>query len=119
MKLDLSRVSYDGKFYDFGGGRLKIRPYPATRNEIAFKDGAVIFSGDAGWDMFDYCLEAWEGVTDAEGKELKLTKAIKKQIYDFRLGVATLPDGKETTMADFVLATARARTSEIEEDVKN
>jgi len=119
MKIDLGKVSYDGQWFDFGEARLKIRPYPASRTDVAFKDGAVIFSGEAANDMFSYCLEAWEGVTDAEGKALKLTPAVKKQVYDFRIGKTTMPDGTEETMADFVLKTARSLTAGIEADVKN
>lgn len=119
MKIDLGKVSYDGQWFEFGEARLKIRPYPASRTNVAFKDGAVIFSGDAGNDMFSYCLEAWEGVTDAEEKALKLTAAVKKQVYDFRLGKATEKDGSERTLADFVLKTARVLTAEIEVDTKN
>lgn len=119
MKIDLGKVSYDGRWFDFGESRLKIRPYPASRSDVAFKDGAMIFSGDAASEMFAYCLEAWEGVTDADGKALKLTAAVKKQVYDFRLGKATEKDGSETTLADFVLKTARSLTAEIEADTKN
>lgn len=119
MKIDLGKVSYDGRWFEFGEGRLKIRPYPASRTDVAFKDGAVIFSGDAAHDMFGYCLEAWEGVTDADGKDIKLTAAVKKQVYDFRLGKATEADGTEITLADFVLKTARALIAELEADTKN
>lgn len=119
MKLNLAKVSYDGKWFDFGESKLKIRPYPASRAEVAFKDGARIYSGDAAWDMFSYCLEAWDQVTDAEGKALKLTSEVKKQVYDFRLGETTLPDGSELPISDFVLMTARKLTGEIEADAKN
>ena len=119
MKIDLGKVSYDGKWHDFGDARLKIRPYPASRNEVAFKDGAVIFSGAAAWDMFNYCLEAWEAVSDAEGNPIRLTAEVKKQVHDFGLGRATLPDGTEQNLSTFVLSAARRITSEIEEDAKN
>jgi len=119
MKLDLAKISYDGRWFDFGESRLKIRPYPASRTDVAFKDGAVLLSGDAGHDMFAYCLEAWEGVTGADDKPLKLTPAVKKQVYDFRLGKSLAADGTEETIADFVLRTARTLTAEIETDTKN
>lgn len=119
MKLDLGKVSYEGRLFEFGEAKLKIRPYPASRTDVAFKDGAVIFSGDAAFDMFAYCLETWEGVEDAKGKPLALTPAVKKQVYDFRIGRAVTPDGKEETLADFVLRTAREMTAAIEADTKN
>jgi hypothetical protein len=119
MKIDLGKVSYEGKWFDFGEARLKIRPYPASRTDVAFKDGAMIFSGEAANDMFDYCLEAWETVSDIDGKAIKMTRAVKKQVYDFRLGKTTMADGTEEVMSDFVLKTARALMVEIEADVGN
>lgn len=114
MKIDMGKVSYDGRWYDHGEARLKIRPYPLSRAEVAFRDGSVIISGDASWDMFDYCLIEWENVTGADGAPLKLNTQIKKQIYDFRLGKI---DG--VGISDFVLAQGRKLTQEVEEDTKN
>ena len=114
MIIDLAKVSYDGRWYDFGGGRLKIRPYPMSKADIIFKDGDVVISGDESCEMFDYCLTEWEGVNDAEGKAIALTSAIKRTIYDFRLGTH---EGQ--CMSAFVLATARAITEEIGAGAKN
>jgi len=118
MKIDLNKASYDGKWFDFGEARLKIRPYPMSRTDVAFKDGAVVFSGDASMDMFTYCMVEWEGVVDADGQPLKLTPDVKKKLYDFKLGKADI-DGAETNLSDFVLRTARSMTEEIGADTKN
>lgn len=114
MKIDLNKVSYDGKWFDHGDARVKIRPYPASRSDVAIKDGAMIFAGDAGFDMFSYCLEAWEGVSDADGKELKLSPEIKKKVFDFGLGSV---DG--LTLSAFVIQKARQLSADIEADAKN
>lgn len=114
MKIDLSKASYDGRWYEFGESRLKIRPYPLSRADVALKDGAVVFSGDASMDMFSYCLTEWEGVVGADGTVLKLTPDVKKKLYDFKLGRVD-----EDSLPDFVLRTARALTEEIGTDTKN
>ena len=119
MKIDLNRASYDGKWFDFGEARLKIRPYPMSRTDVAFKDGAVVFSGDASLDIFTYCLTEWEGVVDADGGPLRLTPDVKKKIYDFKLGRAVNEAGIEEPLSDFVLRTARTLTDEIGADAKN
>jgi len=114
MKIDISKVSYDGQWKDFGGGRLKIRPYPASRQDVTLKEGAVILSGDAGFDMFSYCLEDWENYVGADDQPLKLTDDVKKKLYDFKLAKV---DGE--ALSDFTLKTARKLTDEIGAETKN
>ena len=114
MKMDLNKVSYDGQWFDFGDFRTKIRPYPDSRMDVMFNDGNRVFSGEATFDRFSYCLEAWEGVVDANGQPLKLTSEVKKTIYDFNLGVV---DG--VSLPVFVLRTAGNMASAIENDTKN
>jgi hypothetical protein len=114
MIIDLAKVSYDGRWYDFGGARLKIRPFPLSKSDVLVKEGAVVISGDEVCEMFQYCLVEWEGVLDAVGQALKLTEEVKKKIYDFKLGIV---DG--LAMSGFVLNTARALTDEIGISAKN
>lgn len=114
MQIDMSKASYDGRWFDFGAARLKIRPYPASRQDITIKDGAIILSGDAGFDMFSYCLTEWEGVTDADDKPLQLTVDVKKKLYDLKLGQV---EGE--ALSDFVLKTTRTMNDEIGNDTKN
>lgn len=114
MIIDMAKISYEGRWYDFGDGRLKIRPYPMSKSNVIIKDGAMIISGDESCEMFQYCLVEWERVQDAEGKDLKPTNEVKKKIYDFKLGEA----GGQS-MSGFVLVTARALTEEIGAAVKN
>jgi hypothetical protein len=118
MKIDLNKASYDGKWFDFGEARLKIRPYPMSRTDTTIKDGAMVFLGDASMEMFTYCLTEWEGVVDADGKPLNLTIDVKKKIYDFKLGCVK-KDEKTVSLSDFVLITARKLTEEIGAETKN
>ena len=66
MKLDLAKAVYEAQWFDFGPGtRLKIRPYPATLSNMAFRDGAIVIAGASSFDMFQHCLVDWDGVNDA------------------------------------------------------
>ncbi|MHB8772959.1 MAG: hypothetical protein ACYC7J_18345 [Syntrophales bacterium] len=116
MKINVARASYEGMWFDFGDGRLKIRPYPLSKADLIIKDGAVIVSGDDSLEMFDHCLIEWERVDDGGDppQPLKLTAAVKKLIYDFGLGEV---DG--IPMSGFVLQTARRITRDISAAAKN
>lgn len=114
MKIDIGKASYDGRWYEFGEARLKIRAYPMSRQDVAIKDGAIIISGDASADMFNYCLVEWEGVTGADNEPLKLTADVKKKVYDFKLGQVD-----DRSISEFVILTARKLQMEIETDTKN
>jgi len=104
MELSIPKSPYEGKWFDFGNGRLKIRAYPASKQGFAVKDGNVVFPGETGLERFKYCLEAWENyVTPApENSPIALTDDVKKKVYDFRLGAVAI-DGKDVTIADFVI----------------
>lgn len=108
MDLNISGVSYEGKWFDFGDGRLKIRPYPASKTNFIFKDGGAVLSGEQGFEKFNYCLESWEGFVakdDEAKKPIELTEDVKRKVFDFRLG--SIKDGdQEITMPDFVFARA-------------
>jgi len=119
MKVDLSKVDYNGKEFDFGGAKLTIRPYPASRTDVQFRDGAIVLAGSSARDMFIYCLTKWDNVTGADDKPLKLTDDVKKKIYDFRLISADDEDGNPIIMSDFVIRKARELSEEIASDAKN
>jgi len=119
MKLDLAKAVYEAQWFDFGPGtRLKIRPYPATLSNMAFRDGAIVIAGASSFDMFQHCLVDWEGVNDADDKPLKLTPEVKKKVFDFRLGQQEI-DGNTLSISDFVLRKAREISDSIEADEKN
>ena len=109
MKIFMSKSSYGAEWYDYEGCRLKIKPYPMGRVDFANKDGATIFSSEERFKMFDYSLVAWEGVVDEDGAALLLTKQVKKQVFEYRLG----------GISDFVLETSTQVRTKIEEQEKN
>jgi hypothetical protein len=119
MKIDTTKVSYEGQVKEFGNAKLTIRPYPQSRSDVGFKNGTMIISGINTRDMFMYCLTEWDGVSGSDDKPLKMTDDIKKMIYDFRLGSITNEKDEVTTMSDFVIAEARKLTDEIANDTKN
>jgi len=114
MKINMEKASYDGQWFDFGDGSLKIRPYPNSRQNVTIRDGGVILSGDSAFDMFSYCLTEWKAIIGADDQPLDLNPDVKKKIYDFRLGSV---DG--VVMSDFVLKTARELTVKMGDDTKN
>jgi len=109
MKINIGAASYAAKWHDFEDGKLKIRPYPFSKSNLVFRDGALVIEGKDTYDVFEYCLVDWENYVDNEDKPLKLTKEVKKKVFDFRLG----------GIADFVLKTCRAFDIAKEETEKN
>jgi len=114
MKIELDKVSYDGRWVDHGEARLKIRPYPKSMADVILKDGGVVISGGNSFEMFSYCLQDWDGVSDADAKPLKLSPAVKKKIFDFQLGKV---DG--VSIGDKVLSVIREQIVALEEEEKN
>lgn len=99
MQLDFSNLSYDAREYEyeFDGQKctMKIRPYPASlQNTVISKDGLVL-QGDDQFEIFNYCLVSFSGITDANGKAIPCNKEIKKKIFDFNLsGIPAFVLGK-------------------------
>lgn len=107
MELNISKCSYDGKWFDFGttGARLKIRPFPATKANIIFRQGgALVLSGEGNFEKFKYCLLEWEGFGE-DGNPIALTDEVKKKVFDFHIGTAEV-DGEEISIANFVIQRA-------------
>jgi hypothetical protein len=119
MKLDLAKASYEGREFEFAGATLTIRPYPASRSDIQFKDGAIVFPGASARDMFFYCLTKWENVIGTDDQPLKLTDDVKKKIFDFKLISAPDEKGENISLADFVMRKAREMSEQITADTKN
>lgn len=109
MKIFLNKNSYGAEWYDYENCRLKIKPYPMGKLDFLNKDGATVFSSEERFKMFDYSLVAWEGVVDDDGQELLLSKKVKKQVFEYRLG----------GISDFVLETSTEVRTQIEEQEKN
>lgn len=119
MKIDLSRVNYDGEWVDFGDIRLKIRPMPASRVNIIVKDGGLVLSGGEGKEMFDYCLIDQDGIIGADDQPLKMTRAVKQMIYDFKTDPDVSPVVDGVSLVDFVLQYVRGRAERVAAELKN
>jgi len=97
MKLDITKLSYDAKWYDFETGKmveepepgrnyLKIKPNPLSKGSVMLKDGALYFDGEERCRIFKECLVDWQGFTDADDKPLSLNDDVKQRIFDFAIG---------------------------------
>lgn len=106
MKLKITDLSYESKWYAFEDAELEIRPYPFSQANVIVKDGAMVISGEEQCKIFKYCLTGWKRITDADGQPIPLTEEIKQKVYDFRLA----------GIADFVIAKTwefRSQTGEL------
>lgn len=85
MKVDLSKYSYTGEWFDFKDGvKVKVRAYPQSMNSMAIRGGAIELTGADGLKMFDYCLVEAEGLDITINDEAQgLTPSVKKIIFDF------------------------------------
>jgi hypothetical protein len=109
MKIDIAEINYKPVWFDHDDCRLKIRPYPLGQSNFFLEEGNVVFPHKERYKMFEYSLMEWEGVKDSEGKDLPLTKKIKRKIFDYRLG----------GISDFVLVTNMDFLSKKEKSEKN
>ena len=85
MKIDLTKYSYTGEWFEFRDGvRLKVRPYPQSMSSFTIKGGGISHTGSDALIVFDYCLVDAEGLDISLNNEgCTLTGAIKKIIFDF------------------------------------
>lgn len=119
MELNFDKPSYEGKWFEFGNGRLKIRAYPASKQNFVMKDGNIVFLGEQSLDKFKYCLMDWDNYVKAGTKEkIVLDDEVKTKVYDFRLGSAVI-NNKEMVISDFVILTADELFKEMVETEKN
>lgn len=120
MELKISKISYDARLFDYGttGAKLKIRPYPASKNNFIFRQGGgMVLSGENSFDKFAHCLVDWEGFGE-DGKPIPLTDEVKKKVFDFQIGKTTI-DGEEITLSAFVIQKADELAAEMGELEKN
>jgi len=120
MELNIGKVSYEGQWFDFGNGRVKIRPLPATKLNFTVRDGGTMIAGEQSFDRFRYSLEAWENFTTPapDLKPIDLTDEVKRKLFDFRVGSAVI-DGQEVALVDFVAQKAQEILAGIQSAEKN
>jgi len=87
MKLDFTNLSYDGKWYPFHKGKLKIRHFPNSLMGTTIENGQQVVSGNEQCRAFKYSLEDMKDFTDANNKPLKCTEEVKQKIFDFQTEV--------------------------------
>ena len=122
MKLTIGKYG-EGKWFDFGDGKLKIRPYPASMSNVqANIDGFVVISGEDQLKAFMFCLQEWEnfkeeedGIPEKDWKEIKLTDKVKRYIYDY----PDLVDDEGTGISIFVLQKGKIAAETLEQEEKN
>jgi hypothetical protein len=73
------------------------------------REEGILFSGPERLETFRHCLVEWEGVVDAEGKDLKLTDSVKEALFESGLG----------GISDFVLEKNAELFSKMSESEKN
>jgi len=86
MQLDLSKVNWEGKWFDYNGSRLKIRPRPRSQTKFIMREDGILFSGPERLETFKYCLVEWENVVDQDDSPIPLTDAIKVQLFESGAG---------------------------------
>ena len=115
MKLTIGKYG-EGKWFDFGDGKLKIRPYPASMSNVqANIDGFVVISGEDQLKAFKFCLQEWKNFTDEKtGKDVELTDKVKDYIYNY-------PDLEHdgTGISIFVLQKGKIAAETLEQEEKN
>ena len=89
MKVELSGLSYEAKWFDFDDCKLKIRPYPASMMNLVVRDGSMVLAGKDSIEIFKHCLTEWKDVVGDDGKPLVLSDEVKTTLYDFKVsGIA-------------------------------
>ncbi len=87
MKLTLSRVNWEGQWFDFkDGARLKVRARPRSQTKFFMREEGILFSGPERMETFRHCLVDWEGVVDADGKPLQLNDSVKEALFESGMG---------------------------------
>lgn len=110
LTIDWADLSLDPKWYDFKSGEiatnpgnegvfLNIRPLPPEKSNLIVKERGLMVTGEQQKEMFMYCLTGWQGVIDANGKDLDCNEAVKEKVFDFKLG--GIPDFVVLKSRDF------------------
>jgi len=83
-KLNFKKL--EGKWVDYLGMRLLVRPFPASEYPFTVNT-AEMKSGDYFWVITKACLIGWEQVDDEEGNPIKFSEKHKKMLYDYVEGL--------------------------------
>lgn len=93
MPINLSKYSYQGKWFPFkDGSELLIRPFPQSLKNVNWGRTGMVLSGDDSLKMFDYCLQGWKAVDEKGNPRVFITlnnepvecnAEAKKIVFDF------------------------------------
>jgi len=110
MKISISKVSTEPRWFPYQGARLKIRPILLSKtNTVLTPEGNIMLPGEELCSRFKEALMAWETVTDDDGKELPCTDEVKQIVFDHQMG----------GIPNFVLGKAFGDAAIKEEEEKN
>ena len=95
MKININKDYSQARWFtldpkhklDEGQPELKIRPYPASKEEfIGRDDGSLVLTGKNLMKKFIYCLVDWKGINDEKDQVLPCNESVKKGVYEDLLG---------------------------------
>jgi len=81
LKYDFSKIKKDAQEFEFRGGKLNIRMYPANKESFIMSDKGVLYEGEKQKQKFIYVLVNWDA-KDNEGKSIKCSDENKAIIFD-------------------------------------
>jgi len=97
MKLDITNMSYDAKWYDMKTGKvvnqpgdegvfIKIQPMPFSKSNVLIKQDAMLLAGEEQCRIFKESCQDWRGIVDANDQPLECSDDVKQKVFDFRMG---------------------------------
>lgn len=83
--IDIVKSLKEEKWYELeGGGAVKIRPYPASKEVFLLnRDGDIKMLGENQKQKFMYCLTGWRDISDGKGSPVGFSAKIKEQIFEW------------------------------------
>ena len=83
MQLDMDLLTMEARPFEYKGAKFFIRPFPQSMADSVFSPGVgIVQTGEQRLKMFMHCLTGWEGIVDAEGKDVPCTPENKKRVFD-------------------------------------
>ena len=99
MKLDFTKVSYDGKWYEYpsaeeveapndDGVFIKVRPWPMSKSTITVSMRGVDMDGAERLKQFKFCFRGQRGIVGGDDQPLpeKWDDKMKTAAFDHNMG---------------------------------
>lgn len=92
--MKISRKGTTARWVSFDKGKknspeflVRSFPFSLTKKEVSLdgiQDNKLTIDGDDMWQRFDYCLQDWKKIDDADGDgEFKYNEENKRYIFDY------------------------------------